>query len=253
MSICKHYVKGNCTNGDNCRFKHIDNICRNYFFNHCNNDKCKFLHTYKLHNNKNRRQKNTESFTPDNSEPKMRVLFNKPIINGNEICIINNIIWPNDPINVLQNEINNYVFKPWHGDSHLIADDSLDWKKHSPSFNTIINILCDYFKMTASATRLNLYENGEDWKPYHHDAAALKPEKAKTQNITVGVSFGLTRSISFQDVKSYHRIDFPLENGFVYAFGNQINIDYKHGIPQYNGTSNEKRISIIIWGYSNYL
>ena len=107
--------------------------------------------------------------------------------------------------------------------------------------------------MTPSATRLNLYENGNDWKPYHHDAAALKPEKAKTQNITVGVSFGLTRNISFQSAKSYERIDFPLENGTVYAFGNQINIDYKHGIPQYNGISNEKRISIIIWGYSLFL
>ena len=42
----------------------------------------------------------------------MRVLFNNPIINGNEVCIIDNIVWPNDPLTVLQNEINNYVFKP---------------------------------------------------------------------------------------------------------------------------------------------
>jgi alkylated DNA repair dioxygenase AlkB len=110
--------------------------------------------------------------------------------------------------------------------------------------------------MTASATRLNYYKDGEDWKPYHHDAAALKPEKAKTQNITVGLSFGLTREISFQHAEKRTVINFPLEDGVIYAFGNKINSDFRHGIPQlkekYIDDVN-KRISIIIWGFSNYL
>ena len=69
----------------------------------------------------------------------------------------------------------------------------------------------------------------------------------------MGVSFGLTRDISFQHAKSYNRINFPLSNGSVYAFGNQVNIDYRHGIPQLEEFINKKRISIIIWGYSKIL
>ena len=52
--------------------------------------------------------------------------------------------------------------------------------------------------MTPSSTRINYYKTNNDFKPYHHDAAAFNPEKAKYQNITVGVSFGCTREISFE-------------------------------------------------------
>ena len=119
--------------------------------------------------------------------------------------------------------------------------------------------------MTVSATRLNYY-NKSYWKPYHHDAAALKPNKAKTQNITVGVSFGETREISFESThenkKDRIRLNFPLENSIVYSFGNKVNIDFRHGIPplKNNRNTNENtnklytgRFSIIIWGYSSLL
>jgi hypothetical protein len=38
--------------------------------------------------------------------------------------------------------------------------------------------------------RFNWYRDLKEWKPYHHDAAAVDPRKAKTQNFTVGISFG---------------------------------------------------------------
>jgi alkylated DNA repair dioxygenase AlkB len=262
-------VNNKC-NSENCKFAHIDNICRNYFFGNCERENCKFNHGFKLgdqvkklnnnisnNNNKIKHRnkiKNTESFEPDYCEPDMRIVFNQPINSGNQVAIIDNCTFWSDTITRLLNEISKDVYKPWHGDNHLIADDTLKWKEKSPTFKHIIDSLCRYFNMSISATRLNYYENGEDWKPYHHDAAALKPEKAKTQNITIGLSLGLTREISFQHAEKRTTINFPLEDGVIYAFGNKINIDFRHGIPQLKEKNlvNEPRLSIIIWGYSKY-
>ena len=277
MDICKHYINGKCNN-NNCRFKHIDNICRNHFFGECKRDNCKFSHEYKLVNkdnkynyNKNKylnkRVKNTETFTPNFDDPTIRIRFNSPIINGNEVSIHNNIFYEKNLYRSLLSEIDDEVYKPWHGDTHLIADDSnkIDWKSKSETFDKIVKQLCSYFCITPGATRLNYY-NELYWKPYHNDAAALKPDKAKTQNITVGVSFGNTRDISFEsthkNINDRIRINIPLENGTVYSFGNKVNVDFRHGIPplKYNDDNNEKsnesnngRFSIIIWGYSTLL
>ena len=272
MNICKHYVNSRCNN-NNCRFEHIDNICRNYFFGECTRNNCKFSHEYKLNKLKNndnyKKIKNTESFNPIYIEPSIRVKFNEPISSCNEITINNNVFYDKNMYNSLLSEIDKNVYKPWHGDSHLIADDSheIDWKSISPTFDKIVKQLCNYFCMTPGATRLNYYTNSDDWKPYHHDAAALKPHKASTQNITVGVSFGQTREISFESTHKNNndrtRINFPLHNGTVYSFGNKVNIDFRHGIPRfndYNNTNNTNinksytsRFSIIVWGYSSLL
>ena len=253
--ICKHYVNGNC-NKENCKYQHIDNICVNYFFNTCNKINCKFKHDFKFKNNNKKIIKTTETFQPNHSEPTMKIIFNKIINSSNQICIIKNIDWGIDIYNKLLNEISNDLYIPWHGDTHLIANDkaNIDWKKDCTHFNNIIKKVTELFKMSVSATRFNYYESSFDWKPYHHDAAAVKPDIAKVQNITVGISFGLERDISFEtteDNKSIRKtINFPLEHGTLYAFGNKINSDFRHGIPQLKDEINEGRISIIIWGYS---
>ena len=57
MKPCKFYIKGNCKDGVNCKFDHIDNICRKFFFDgKCNLDSCKFSHEYKLENNNKNEQ-----------------------------------------------------------------------------------------------------------------------------------------------------------------------------------------------------
>jgi len=295
MNICKHYINNRCNN-NNCRFDHVDNICRNYFFGDCTRNNCKFSHEYKLektdnnrnnnmqnnrnnniendrenniknsnnnHNNFNRKIKNTETFIPNYDNPTIRVKFNTPITFGYEVSINNDIFYDKNLYYHLLSEIDDEVYKPWHGDTHLIADDShnIDWKSKSPTFDKIIKQLCSYFCMTPGATRLNFYKESY-WKPYHHDAAALKPDKAKTQNITVGVSFGETREISFEsthkNINERIRLNFPLENGTVYSFGNKVNIDFRHGIPPLKDNKNTNksftnRFSIIIWGYSTLL
>jgi hypothetical protein len=144
------------------------------------------------------------------------------------------------------------IWKLWHGDSHYIADDKLYYKEKCPTFMTVIERLKSYFKIDAKATRLNWFSDKNEWKPYHFDAAAVDPEKAKVQNFTVGVSFGDTREVSFQHAKTKTTVNFPLQDGTVYCFGSQVNIEWRHGIPPIQEEKFEKgRISIIIWGWVN--
>ena len=101
---------------------------------------------------------------------------------------------------------------------------------------------------------------------------AFNPQRAKTQNITVGVSFGATRELAFlratdeNNNKSQQQQDcrlyFPQPNNGVFSFGRDVNIHWKHGI---NALSTEEieiaktnsdtipqgRISIILWGLAS--
>ena len=70
--------------------------------------------------------------------------------------------------------------------------------------------------MDIKATRFNWYRNAEEWKPFHRDAAAVDPKKAAKQNFTVGVSFGATRDIAFQEVSTGKVVTIPMINGQTY-------------------------------------
>ena len=61
----------------------------------------------------------------------------------------------------------------------------------------VIDRLCEYFniKKQSIGTRFNWYRDSSDWKPFHHDSAAFNPQRARNQNITVGVSFGSMREL----------------------------------------------------------
>ena len=152
------------------------------------------------------------------------------------------------------------LFKLWHGDSHLIADDKLrikgsrhSWKENVPTFNMIIDRISTFFDMDVKATRYNYYKNQSQWKPFHKDAAAIKPDKAAKQNFTVGVSFGMTRQAAFErDTRDRTVISIPIADGHIYAFCNTTNNLWRHGILQEPKEEIEKgRISIIAWGWRN--
>ena len=51
----------------------------------------------------------------------------------------------------------------------------------------VVDTIAKYFEMDVKATRFNWYRDSQEWKPFHHDAAAVDPRKAKP--LTVGVSF----------------------------------------------------------------
>jgi hypothetical protein len=161
---------------------------------------------------------------------------------------------------------NDKLWKLWHGDTHLIADDHLHWSSKTvftphgtinnvPTFHMIIDKISKFFNMDIKATRFNFYRDNNDWKPFHHDAAAVKPDKAKTQNFTVGVSFGFNRDIAFEDALNNtgnrRIISIPLPNGSTYCFTRDININWKHGVLPIKNKYNSElgRISIIAWGY----
>lgn len=286
--ICKHYVAGSCKNSNNCKFLHIDNICRNFFKGHCAIGlECKFIHkrnnlpnnkvsneydnmNKNKHKNKHKNKKNTESFEPWYTPSDMRIMighgddntYSMPI-ETRDVILIPNMFCDEKDYTIykkLLDEINQTgltdIFKEWHGDTHLIADDHVKWKNSCPTFNLIVNKLANYFNLDVKATRFNWYKDATHFKPFHFDAAAIDPQKAKTQNITVGVSFGATRDAEFEHAKTRSTIKFPQPNGYVYVFARDVNINWRHGIPplpkelqeDFNGLG---RISIIAWGYTN--
>ena len=272
--ICKFFMEGNCKMNDKCRFLHNINYCKHFYLGNCKyGDKCKKDHNFRPRNNKskkNHRKKNTQSFKPDLSEPDVRVLVQvvgdkfKGTMKENDVVLLpeffQDISGEEKIYDKLIREMSDCgvpadeLWKLWHGDTHFIADDRLarkmgfDWKEKCPTFNMVIEKMKDFFDMDVKATRFNLYKDNSEWKPYHHDAAAIDQRKAKTQNFTVGVTFGSTRTASFQHATSKTRVDFPLTNGSVYTFAKQVNIDWMHGIVQEPEIKKEGRISIILWG-----
>ena len=44
------------------------------------------------------------------------------------------------------------LWKLWHGDSHLIADDKLKWKEACPTFHMVLHKIQEYFEMDIKGT-----------------------------------------------------------------------------------------------------
>jgi hypothetical protein len=251
---CKFFQQGNCKYDKDCKFKH--------------ELKPEQKLQQKPKNKLNKKpKKNTETFVPSHKPRDMTIhiadttkeVYNKEI-GSRDVIIANNLFCQIDDLDIynkLLEEIKNSgkeengLWKLWHGDTHLIADDHLNWKKHSPTFNMIIDKLSKYFNMDVKATRLNWYRDSKEWKPYHFDAAAVDDKKAKVQNFTVGVSFGATREAAFEHAKTKTTVGIPLVNGSTYCFSKDVNIEWRHGIPQLEPEkqNNDGRISVIAWGY----
>jgi hypothetical protein len=149
----------------------------------------------------------------------------------------------------------NAEFIGWHEGSHLISKGP----QKSATFDSICKKLCTYFNIDPKkyGTRFNWYRDSSDWKPFHHDSAAFNPQRAQSQNITVGVSFGATRELAFYSAAPLQesggekvKIYFPQTNGMVFSFGRDANIKWKHGINALSPDeqTGKGRVSIILWG-----
>ena len=105
------------------------------------------------------------------------------------------------------NNINKEEWVSWHEGAHLIAKNY----ESSKTFQMIRDKISKYFGIynKSVGTRLNWYRDSSDWKPFHHDSAAFNPQRARNQNITVGVSFGSTRELAFLNAETGQRIYFP--------------------------------------------
>ena len=224
--------------------------------------------------NKNKTKiKNTESFEPiPESKTNLRVVVHNTVYNNlfdkqlttKDVLVVPDLFndhKPGDIYKLLLHEIEHCgndkkdVFKMWHGDSHLIADDHLSWKKSCPTFTMVVDRMRNYFKMDIKATRFNYYQDASHFKPMHFDASAVKPEKAKVQNFTLAVSFGATRDAAFEHAGTKTIVSLPQPDSSIYAFCKDINVTWRHGILM--GTENDTsktedqggRISIICWGW----
>lgn len=158
-------------------------------------------------------------------------------------------------------------FISWHEGCHLISKGP----EASPLFHEIIAKTSRYFNVEPAkgGVRFNWYRDASDWKPFHHDSAAFNPQRARTQDITVGISFGAPRELAFLRAEDDNakrvrgncaagelpeptRVYFPQTNGMAFSFGRDVNIRWKHGINALTTAEQTAeprgRISIVLWG-----
>lgn len=286
--LCFYYWKnGSCKKGDDCEKKHTstkEQLSKQMIKempkqenkeNNKENDQEKPKRSKDKYNKELRplikerkrernRIKNTECFTPMTKPVDIRISYDlgkeklNSKVTSREVLLVPNLFSDfstGEIYNRLVSEIQSCgidqdkLLKMWHGDSHLIADDHLGWKSKCPTFRMIIDRIKSFFEMDVKATRFNWYTDTNQWKPFHHDAAAVKKDKMDTQNFTVGVSFGVTREAAFEHAEKKTTISIPQPDGCIYAFAKDTNIIWRHGILQDIPTRKEGRISIIAWGW----
>lgn len=219
-----------------------------------------------------KRIKNTETFEPLKKPVDMRIIYDLGCYQDKlykELTTRDVLLVPNlfrdfeeyEIYNRIIDELKNCgipeekVIIPWHGNNvipgtHMIASDWEKWKRMSPTFNMVIGRIREFFDMNIKATRLNWYQNTEQWKAFHFDAAKVNPEKAKIQNFTVSVSFGKTRDCAFErDDILKNVISMPIGDGEIYCFTKETNEMWRHGVLQELPKIEEGRISIVAWGW----
>lgn len=269
--ICRNFQRGNCRYGDSCRHQHLLLENENKPRRPSDEIEKPDFKTYRQHRNNRLKKVNTESYEPSHKPADMRILIEVPKSFGStrlkvqtkDVIIVPGLFCDDGDLTIYDKLLmemkecgvhEDKLWKLWHGDTHLIADDHMNYKEKVHTFMSIISKIRDYFNMDIKATRFNWYRDDNEWKPFHHDASAMDTSKAKIQNFTVGVSFGATRDIAFEDALEPigHRrvISIPLINGTLYCFSRDINTNWRHGVPQLrkNKQSENGRISIIAWG-----
>ena len=135
-------------------------------------------------------------------------------------------------------------------DAGLVA-----WSKHckyedptfSPTFKKLVAKMEQHFDCDAFATRLNVYRDGTDWKPFHHDSHAFHKGAGSKEDFTMGLSLGSQRTLEFMHVDSKTKFGFPQGTGDCFAFTSVANREFQHGVPRGDSKA-ALRISLIAWG-----
>lgn len=262
-------------------------LCKFYLKNSCKKDNCNFIHSknnnQKTNQTKNRHKllknnKNTVCFEPMTRPVDLRIVYDlnteqlNTQLTNRDLLLVPNVFSDFDKLELYNNLVSEIklcemtqpnLLKMWHGNdkiegTHLIADDKLGWKHYAPTFKFILERLQYYFNVDIKATRFNWYQDTNQWKPFHFDAAAFDPKKRETQNITIALSLGGTRSTALEFAEKNKNntqttIAIPIADGEIYAFTNTTNDIWRHGILQEKEYKDEGRISIIIWGWTDYV
>lgn len=209
--------------------------------------------------------RNSDSFDPKSTlvRPDMRVVHESNTeryprnLSHDDVCIVPKFEDPcsyhallEEMQTLQQAQTKGSEYISWHEGCHLLIKNP----EKSPTFQRIISHICEYFDMDRDtiAVRYNMYKDDIDWKSAHHDSAAFNKDRARRQNITVGLSLGRTRELAFKHAKNGTLIYFPMPSGSLYSFGKAVNIRFMHAInaiPKEKQTT-EGRISIIVWGWT---
>ena len=217
---------------------------------------------------------NTESFDPRSSlvRPDMRIIVEQPSktmaheLKHDDVVIVPDFFCKGDDWSIYYKLIeemreiqekkgpdDNSKWISWAEGAHLISKEPTG----SATFDMLQNRIVEYLNIQEGSysSRFNWYRDSSDWKPYHHDSAAFNPQRAKKQNITVGISFGATRELGFMNATSRQKIYFPQTNGMLFTFGRDVNIRWKHGINALHEKDQDGkgRISIILWGLTKVI
>ena len=145
--------------------------------------------------------RNTQDFAPSTTPPGLKLVVGNPRkptlgkqMHGRHVTYIPGFFCDEEETEVfgkLMAEVraagSPEMWVPWHEKSHFIANDRErhgKWKDDSPVFCAVIEKIARYFEMDVKATRFNWYRNAEEWKPYHHDAAAVKKSAKEMQGFT---------------------------------------------------------------------
>jgi hypothetical protein len=255
--ICRDFMNKKCTR-ENCRFVHDTKLCYRFW----KNGSCKYGVNCRKHHELPTDPRPAEPSRPrdhktfhrerrgddmTNKCVDMRVVVeqSKDSLNQEnnklstkDIVLVPNVFSefaPNELFQKLLDEVNNCgipkedLFKLWHSDCHFIADDKMDWKDKVPTFKFIIERMKRYFGLRVEATRLNFF-TGEQFKHWHHDRASFHKKTAEKQNFTICLNLGAKRTVGFRREGTRTIITTPVDDGHIYCFSNQINIDWEHAV-----------------------
>lgn len=266
-------MHNSCDRGDECKYVHDADLCFYWWkFGSCKHgDRCRKKHVVSFQSVPQiKRGRNTECWEPRLEPTDMRVVYDAGTwvdkmttdLTPRDVVLVPNLFAdfaPGELYKLLVDEVTtcgihpDQLFKLWHGNetnpgTHLIADDKTQWKNACPTFGMILERIRDFFDMRIEATRFNWYKDTSQWKPFHHDASGVRPEKAAIQNFTVALSLGATRDAAFEHAGTKTTISMPQQDGTIYCFANETNIIWRHGILKEHNTRDIGRISVICWG-----
>lgn len=276
----KFWKNGSCKYGVNCRKKHEFSIPPQEqmpFIQGVHPERqANFVHNRHDHQNSNRqtnsdnnnhrqpyRERRGDDMTNKFVDMRIVVEQNKDKFSQNSVSTKDVVLVPNVFSNFekgalakkLLDEINaasipkDQLFKLWHSDCHYIADDKLNWKEQIPTFNMIINRMQNFFNVRVEATRLNYFKGGEQFKHWHHDRASFHKKTAEKQNFTICLNLGATRTIGFRKEGTRTILTTNVDDGQIYCFSKQVNIDWEHAVLKQQSDNHDERLSIVIWGW----
>jgi len=148
-------------------------------------------------------------------------------------------------------------FGDWHGARHHALHVGGDEARQTnracipQAWQETVRRLEEAFDMTAAAIRLNLYRSTADYKPMHQDRGR---DDEGVPQVSVGVSFGITRELVFQHIQTGLTMSFPQRNGDVFVFTPEVNNVFTHGVAKTRSVPPEGdgiRLSFVIWGPRN--